>query len=79
MTKKPINKVEEKTSPTVVSISPKLKAYTVHKFAPGDWRVVTYEVQDDKVIGKSMSDGGDKALSLERLKIAISKEFFIGK
>lgn len=78
MAKKTITK-EETPSSTVVSISPKLKCFTVEKKGVGDWRVVTYEIQDDKILGKTMSDGGDKALSLERLKIMIAKEFFIGK
>lgn len=76
MPKKPS---KEDAVETIVSLSPKHKSFTVMKLGVGDWRVITYEVQDDKIIGRVASEGGNRALALERFKLLAAKEFFIGK
>lgn len=76
MAKKP-NKDEAVS--TAVSLSPKHKSFSVMKLGVGDWRVITYEIQDDKIVNKVASEGGDRALALERFKLLAAKEFFIGK
>lgn len=84
MAKKPSNELVSKSEQKRVEVlvpaaAAKLKSFSVAKYGVGDWRVVTYEVQDDKIVGKSSSEGSDKALCLERFKIMIAKEFFLGK
>lgn len=78
MAKKPTTPKEPEVLKSIAPVT-KLKAYSVEKFGVGDWRVVTFEIQGDKILSKTSSDGGDKALSLERFKLVVAKDFYFGK
>lgn len=84
--KKDTKKVEEKkvevSAPIIQASTAKLtvlpKAFYIEK-EKGIWRLVTADVDGDKLVNKKVKDCDNKALSLENFKIQFARFYYFGR
>jgi len=83
MAKKEIKKPEEKIE---AAVAPKLpvakpvklpRAFFIEK-TNGVWKLVTADVDGDKLVNKQVKECDNKALSLENFKIQFARHYYFG-